>query len=168
MKERIYLTGIMGSGKSSIGKILAKECDFLFFDLDDQIEKKYGMTISEIFANKGETVFRDYEKQMLREISMNQRGIIATGGGIILRNDNIDFMRAHGLVVFIDRPLEKIISDIDHSRRPLLRDGKDKLYQIFEERIERYHASAHIVFLNDYANKLQAAQKLYEQISQYK
>ena len=93
----------MGSGKSSIGKILAKRTSKKFLDIDFQIIKNQGMNISEIFEKYGEEYFRDLEKKELEKLDNIEDYIISTGGGIILKQENIDMMKKIGLILFLDK-----------------------------------------------------------------
>lgn len=100
--NRIFLIGYMGSGKSTIGKVLAKTMQFSFVDLDLFIEQRFHKSISQIFAESGELAFREIEKRMLIEISSYEKVIISTGGGTPVFEDNMSFMKMKGETVFLD------------------------------------------------------------------
>lgn len=101
----VYLIGMMGSGKSTIGKILAQKLNYRFFDTDILIEKVAAKSIPEIFATEGEEYFRDLETQILREVSAYNHSAIATGGGIVQKPINWSYLR-QGLIVWLDVDLE--------------------------------------------------------------
>ncbi|MCG6552751.1 MAG: shikimate kinase [Candidatus Magnetominusculus sp. LBB02] len=97
--KNIVLTGFMGTGKTTIGRVLAKSLGRVLIDLDAEIEKKMGMKITDIFAEMGEAAFRDMETEMARTISTLSNAVISTGGGIVLRKENIELLRTNGIVV---------------------------------------------------------------------
>lgn len=144
--SNIVLTGIMGCGKTTLGKMLAKRLNMGFIDIDKFIEDKYGK-IPELFK-KGENYFREIEHSAVLEISDREGFVIATGGGVVIREDNISALKRKGIIFFIDRPLDKILSDIDTSGRPLLKDGKDKLTEIYQERYPLYTGTCDVHIIN--------------------
>ncbi len=139
-KTNIVLIGMPGSGKSSIGKTLAKRLGMNFVDTDTLVEKEHG-AIPKIFGEKGESVFRQYEHEAAKKAAQLSNTVISTGGGIILDEKNIKVLRATGTIVFLKRPLEKLLTDIDTSGRPLLPD-KEALCTLFEKRNPLYHKYA--------------------------
>lgn len=132
----VILIGMPGSGKSTLGKILAEKISYEFIDMDKFIENKSGQTISELFA-KGENIFRDVESEVCKELSKIEGAVIATGGGVIKRKENMDCFK-DTTVVFINRSIEKILEDIDKEERPLLKSGIQNIKEIYNERIELY------------------------------
>ena len=137
--ENIVLSGMPGAGKSTVGKLLAKETKRAFFDLDEEIVRVAGCSIPEIFANDGETAFRDLETRVLRDVLSNQKNIVlATGGGAILRDENIDLVHRNGKIYFIDRPLADLLPTKD---RPLA-SSAEAIRHRFEERYDRYCKTA--------------------------
>jgi shikimate kinase len=139
--NNIYLIGFMGAGKTSVGRILAKSLKMGFVDIDDRIEKELGMTISQIFSKWGEDYFRDAEAKMLRTISGNKEQVIATGGGIVLRDENWDTMRENGVTVYLKASAEVLWNRIKHNTtRPLLQveDPSKKAVEILSRRIPLY------------------------------
>ncbi|MBE6666207.1 MAG: shikimate dehydrogenase [Ruminococcaceae bacterium] len=134
-KENIVLSGMPGSGKSTVGKILASLLNRKFVDTDEEIIRKAGKEISEIFAECGETGFRLLEAEVIARVSSEHQGaVIATGGGSILRDDNVRALKRNGRIYFLNRPLENILPTAD---RPLSLD-RTALKERFEERYERY------------------------------
>ncbi|MBO5936313.1 MAG: AAA family ATPase [Clostridia bacterium] len=143
-KQNIVLVGMPGSGKSTIGKALAKKLGRDFIDTDDVITQKHGV-ISEIFSQYGESYFRDRESEAVADTAKQSSLVIATGGGAILREENVDMLRQNGVIFFLNRPLEDIIPTDD---RPLSSNLKD-LKKCFDERYDKYKASADFeIFVN--------------------
>ena len=139
--RNIFLIGMMGSGKSKTGPDLAKIINYAFVDIDDVIEKASKQSISEIFENDGETVFRDLEKQVLKEISQHHSLVIATGGGLVTLPENWGILH-QGIVIWLDLDLQRSIKRIesDTKKRPLLdqEDISQTFHQIYESRKPMY------------------------------
>lgn len=144
-KRNIVLTGMPSSGKSTIGKRLAKELGMEFVDTDAQIEKATGKPIPQIFKESGEGGFRDIESQVIAEISAKQNCVIATGGGAILREQNVIALRGNGTIYFVDRPLQMLITTDD---RPLS-SNRDDLIKRYNERYDIYCNTADKRIIND-------------------
>ena len=137
--ENIVLSGMPGAGKSTVGRLLAQELNRPFFDLDEEIVRFAGRSIPEIFATDGEATFRNLETEVLREVLANQKGIVlATGGGAVLRDENVDFLHRNGKIYFLDRPLEALLPTSD---RPLA-NSEEAIRRRYEERYERYCTTA--------------------------
>ena len=121
----IYLIGPMGSGKTTIGKILSSRLKYQFFDTDEEIKKKIGMSISSIFNKQGESGFRIIESQTLEELSIKQKSIISTGGGIVLMKENRVIMK-NGTCIYLkvdfDEQLKRLANSDD---RPLVSKNSD-------------------------------------------
>ncbi|MGK7897835.1 MAG: shikimate kinase [Xenococcus sp. (in: cyanobacteria)] len=140
----VYLIGMMGSGKSTIGKILAHKLKYRFFDTDILIEKVAQKTIPEIFATEGESYFRDLESKVLQELSAYTHSAIATGGGIIQKTVNWSFLR-QGLIVWIDADIEVLQERVaKDTNRPLA----DKLKSLLAKRHSLY-AQADLRVMSD-------------------
>lgn len=148
MKNKIVIIGMPGCGKTTISKILEKELNFKLYDVDEYIQKKTSKTIAELFE-KGEDYFRDIETEACRDLSKKKNILIATGGGVVKRKENIDCFRDESLIIFIDRPVECILKDVDVSKRPLLKDGKEKVLKLHEERYALYKEYADVIVVND-------------------
>ncbi|MFD3156613.1 shikimate kinase [Haloimpatiens sp. FM7330] len=148
INKNIVLIGMPGCGKTTTGKILSQKIKLKLYDLDECIEKSTGKTIKELFS-KSEKVFRDAESKITEQISSTYPKIISTGGGIVKRENNIHALKKNGIIIFINRPIEDIISDINTNTRPLLKDGKEKLYKLYDERIELYKKYCDIEIIND-------------------
>lgn len=149
LEKHIILIGMPGCGKTTIGKRLAKEINANFIDMDHYLVEKEGRTINEIFQQDGEDIFRELETSAIRNVSIMQPSIISTGGGVIKKKKNIDLLRDNGILFFINRPLDNIISDIDIESRPLLKDHIDNLKRLYEERYDLYNSYCHYNIVND-------------------
>ena len=125
---RIFLTGYMGSGKTTLGRALAAEIGIPFIDLDHYIEKRFCKTIAQLFAENGEGGFREIERRMLHEVGEFEDVIISTGGGTPCFFDNIEYMNAQGTTVYLDVPVERlhIRLSIAKGKRPLIKDKNDE------------------------------------------
>lgn len=147
MKKGIVLIGMPGCGKTTLGQDVASRLNLKFVDMDDFIERSSKKTVSQIFE-RGEDVFRAYETKTCEVLSRLDNVVISTGGGVIKKSENMDFYKDF-LVVFINRPLELILEDVDTSTRPLLKDGKAKLINLYRERIDLYNQYAEVTVIND-------------------
>lgn len=149
---KFILTGMPGCGKSALGRNAARTLHCRFCDLDTWIEKTERLTITEIFEKDGEDGFRRIETAALKTVlstpDTDEHEIISSGGGIVVRPENLELM-SRAFVIFIDRPTECIKSDIDTSARPLLADGGDRLRRLFNERIPLYTKSCNARILNN-------------------
>ncbi|MEG1496135.1 MAG: shikimate kinase [Clostridiales bacterium] len=145
----IYLIGLMGSGKTAIGKILAKKIHRRFVDTDGKIEKEYNLPVAKIFANMGEAAFRDIETEVLRDLSKRKNRVVSTGGGAVLRKENIDLMRKSGKVIWLKRRPELILTGTRIHLRPLLAKDPNKIYDIAIEREPLYEAACDFVVINE-------------------
>lgn len=145
MKKRVYLVGYMGSGKSAVGKKLSFATKWPLYDMDDEIERKAGMPIPEIFAKYGEQYFRDLETAFLRDFKEDYC-IIATGGGVAMREENRKIMKETGLVFFLNAPFrdiwQRIATDVN---RPIVQSStREELEKLYEERKPNYFQAGHI------------------------
>lgn len=133
-KENIVLIGMPSSGKTTVGKILAENLSLEIYDLDDEIEKHIGCTISEFFKTHAEKDFRDIETQITKEISKKNGIIIATGGGCILRKENVNALRTNGRLYFLDRDVENLTPT---DSRPLA-TKMEAIKKLYEQRYQLY------------------------------
>ena len=147
LKSNIVLIGMPGCGKTTVGKVLSKKLKYKFCDMDSYIQQISKKTIKELFE-QGEENFRDCETKACEEFVKLNNTIIASGGGVVKREKNIEILKKNCTILFIDRPVERILSDVDINSRPLLKDGKEKLYSLYEERYELYKNAADIIILN--------------------
>ena len=137
-KQNLVLIGMPGCGKTTLGKRLAQKRGMAFIDTDDLIREQAGTDIPTIFANHGETGFRDIESAVIRSLESVQNTVIATGGGAILRSENVHVLRANGRLCFLDRPLDALVTTAD---RPLS-SNSELLRQRYNERYDLYCAAA--------------------------
>ncbi len=132
--NRIFLIGYMGSGKSTIGKLLAEKLGYSFIDMDTHIEEKHFKTVSQIFAEKGETEFRLLEQQCLHEVAEFENVVISTGGGAPCFFDNMHYMNTHGLTIYLKFTAAELAKRLEASqanKRPLLANLKGRELQQF-------------------------------------
>ena len=121
--NRIFLIGYMGSGKTTIGKLLAKKLGYSFVDMDHHIEEKQFKTVSQIFTEKGEDVFRRLEQNCLHEVADFENIVISTGGGAPCFFDNMDYMNRHGLTIYLKLTTDELAERLELvgvSKRPIL------------------------------------------------
>ncbi len=141
MFKNIILTGFMGVGKSSIGTRLARDLGYAFVDIDELIEADQKMTITEIFAQKGEPYFRDVEARIIRTVLENGDQVVSTGGGAVIRDENREVFKEAGLVVCLTARPEVIYERIKHeTHRPLLKvpDPMARIRDLLESRATYY------------------------------
>ena len=151
-KENIVLTGMPGSGKSTVGKLI-KPCGYEFFDTDEEIEKRCGCTIKELIEKKGEKFFRDLETEVIKDLSKESSRVISTGGGAVLREENLRSLKRNGRLYFIDADFKRLRAT---DNRPLS-DTEDKLRRLYEERLDIYRSTADVI-VPDQATALEEAE----------
>ena len=135
-KENIVLCGMPSCGKTTVGQALSSKLNLSFIDMDDLIVSRTGMSIADYFKEKGEKAFRDIESEIALELSKKSGLVIATGGGAVLREENVLALKKNGRLFFIDRPLEKLITTDD---RPLS-SNRELLEKRYNERYDIYRA----------------------------
>ncbi|TVP55175.1 MAG: shikimate kinase [Nodularia sp. (in: Bacteria)] len=136
----LYLIGMMGAGKTTVGQLLANHLGYRFLDTDDVITQSAGRSINQLFAEEGEAAFRQLESDVLAQVCAYTRLTIATGGGIVLRQENWSYLH-HGLVVWLDVPVELLYTRLaEDTTRPLLQDAdpQGKLRSLLEQRTPLY------------------------------
>lgn len=146
--KNLVLIGLSGCGKSTFGRKLAKRLRLPLLDTDVMIEKKTGRSIPDIFAADGESGFRDIESACAREAAAVQGAVISTGGGMILREENMKELSKNGLVVFIDRHPSRILRSTTLKDRPLVQDDRDKLFRLYAARLALYRRHADVTVPN--------------------
>lgn len=145
---RIFLVGLMGAGKTTVGRSLAQRTGLRFADSDHEIERRRGLTVSEIFAQEGEAGFRDLEQQVIDEFTRQDGLVLATGGGAVLRDENRRALHDRGTVVYLRAGPDELAHRMRNDRvRPLLRGGdpRARLRDLFRQRDPLYRESAHFV-----------------------
>ena len=141
--RNIVLVGMPSSGKSTVGKVLSRITGKPFIDMDEEIVRRAGITIPEIFDRDGEKAFRDMETEVAKDLGKEKNQIIATGGGAVLRPENIDALRQNALVILLTRPVDMLPT----KGRPLSKDI-NALKKMESERRPYYNAAADITINN--------------------
>lgn len=147
MRENIFLIGFMGAGKSTIAKALCKELQMQLVEMDARIVEEQGMSINDIFAQYGEDHFRDIESQLILTLGEEGNTIVSCGGGVVVRPQNIEFMKKSGKVVFLSATPETIYERVKNSTdRPILNGHMNVEYiaELMEKRRALYEAAADI------------------------
>lgn len=164
--KRIFLIGFMGSGKTTLGKMLAEKLDYTFIDLDHYIEKRNVKKIAAIFAESGEDAFREIEHKMLIEVCSFENVVISTGGGTPCYFDNIEIMNNSGLCIYLKISNEVLLKRLQKAKefRPLIKDKSDTdlacfIYETLSKR-EKYYTQASIITPNDEENPDEICNKL--------
>ncbi len=139
--RNVVLIGMPGSGKSTFGRAAAEALGLPFIDCDDFIEELEGLTIPQLFA-RSEAVFREAETHAAAILARRQGTVIAAGGGIVKRPVNIALFRPTSAILLVDRAPEDIAADVAIAGRPLLAEGPQKVFTLYEERIAAYRAAA--------------------------
>ena len=156
----IILVGMMGSGKTTLGRLLATRTGRRFIDSDHKLEKRIGASIPHIFAKEGESGFRKHESAILQDICQHQRQVIATGGGAVLADENRRLLQACGWVVYLDIPPEILWLRLREAtgNRPLLEpqtptaERRQRIYDLHAQRYPLYRDSADVIFSPDPSN----------------
>jgi len=146
--NNIYLVGFMGTGKTQVGKKLAKQLERKFLDLDELIKMSENRSISEIFQKLGEPYFRSLEKKMLSEVSKQKECVVSCGGGIVIDPQNIKLMKQTGMMICLSATPEVILKRTKgFSHRPLLNgeDPKEKIRSLLAEREKFYDQADKII-----------------------
>jgi shikimate kinase len=144
----VSLVGMPGSGKSTVGRHLARQLGWRFTDSDAEVERRIGMSIRECFARHGEEAFRDVEQAVINELTASGNAVLATGGGVVLRSANRDALHGRTQVFYLRSSPEDLFRRLRHdTHRPLLQvaDPLRKLRELFRERDPLYRRVAHFV-----------------------
>ncbi len=148
MAENIFFVGLMGAGKTTIGRLLAKHLDKAFYDTDHEIERRTGVKIPLIFEVEGEAGFRKREVAVIEELSQMKNIVLATGGGAVLLQENRENLKKHGTVIYLRANVHELwLRTRNDKNRPLLQNGDShaKLEKLFTERDPLYREVASIV-----------------------
>ena len=141
MKKNLVLTGFMGAGKSTVGRLLAEKLNLRYVDTDAEIERRAKMSIAEIFEKHGEAYFRELERRVVEEVSELEGCVIVTGGGVVLNRENISNLRRKGVIVYLHAEPEVIYRRLHNdSSRPLLRveNPLSRIRELMEQRAPYY------------------------------
>ena len=144
---KIVLLGFMGSGKSTIGKLLSERLEVPFLDLDEEIVRKTGLSIPEIFSSLGEEKFREIEREtLIGLLSKTESLVVSTGGGAPAYKDNMELINKNSISIYLKADFEKLWKRISKdSNRPLVAAGKEKVRELFERRIPFYEKADIVV-----------------------
>lgn len=149
----ISLIGFMGSGKTTVGRILSRKTGYCFTDTDERIERRTGMTIPEIFSKYGEPFFRDLETQELTILlAEEQPMVISVGGGLPMREENRALLKELGVVVFLEASEEELVRRLKSSSgRPMLEGGnlRERIHTLMNERMDRYVSASTVRIFTD-------------------
>ena len=168
LPENIFLVGLMGAGKSTVGRILARRLGKRFVDTDHEIEKRNGVTIPVIFEIEGEEGFRRREQELLADLAQENDLVLSTGGGIVLKPENREVLRSHGFVVYLNARPELLAERTKHDRtRPLLNveDPLTRLRELYAVRDPLYREVAHAIVETGRGAPQQVAQAILGEIS---
>lgn len=142
----LWLVGMMGSGKSVVGDLVASRVGAEFVDLDEEVSARAGASIPELWRREGEGAFRELEAAAVERLSGESGGprVVATGGGVVLRADNVEAMRSSGTVVWLDAPAEVLLQRVAGGEgRPLLAGGPERLSALLAARRALYETAGH-------------------------
>lgn len=160
---QIYLIGFMGTGKSSVARALATRMELPCRDMDEEIIRKTGMSVSDYFEEKGEEAFRDVEHEVLEELSRKEDAVISCGGGAVLRMDNLECMHREGTTFLLTATPETVLQRVKHdNRRPLLKGKKnvEAIAALMEERVPFYEKAADYHVQTDEKTPAEIAEKI--------
>ncbi len=170
MQQNIFLVGLMGSGKTTVGKLLAKRLGLKFVDSDQEIEVHTGASISWIFEIEGEDSFRQREMETINELTSRQGILLATGGGAVVRPENREALKKRGIVVYLRTSVSNILKRIQHDKnRPLLqtKDRRAKLEELSHQREPFYQEVADIIVDTGRSNIHTMVQSIANQIKEF-
>ena len=149
-RRSIVLCGFMGCGKTTIGRVLAKRLGYRFADTDDMLTAQTGQSISQIFAESGESHFRDLEHQVVQRAARLSRHVISTGGGVMTFERNAQLLSERAFVIHIHRSFEDCYKTIrQRTDRPIGSKSREELLQLYETRFAAYEKYAHYTLTND-------------------
>lgn len=163
----IMLIGFMGAGKSTVSSYLSKKLDMEEVDTDALIVEKEGRKIPQIFENNGENYFRDCESKILIELQRRHRLIVSCGGGIVLREENIQSMKKQGRIVLLTATPQTTYERVkDSKERPILNDNMNTEFiaQLMEKRQDKYQAAADVIVATDHKEVPQICDEIIEKL----
>jgi len=163
--QAIFLIGMMGAGKSTVGRLLASQLHFAFVDADRELEARSGVPIPTIFEIEGEAGFRKREAALLDELTQRKRIVLATGGGAILDPGTRDVLKQRGLVIYLRASIDEILRRTRHDRsRPLLQtaDPRARVDELLAQREPLYSSTADLVFQSASSNPRRLVARLIE------
>ncbi|MDI9414289.1 MAG: shikimate kinase [Bacillota bacterium] len=167
----IVLAGFMGVGKSSVGRVLAGHLGRDFLDLDEEIEKDIGMTISEFFSKEGEQAFREKEKELIRKFSSQSELVLSVGGGAVLNRENVAELKKRGRLILLTADVDTIFERLkDDTTRPVLGIPvtKAKIEELMDKRGEAYERAAQIIVSTDGLSQDGVVNRIIQSLFQFK
>lgn len=165
----IVLIGFMGTGKTTLAKYMGERFAMDVVEMDSEIAKRAGMSVEEIFSTYGEERFRQMEAELLEELQTREHIVISCGGGVVLREENIDRLKKQGKVILLTASPEEILDRVKESEeRPLLKGKKNKewICQMLEERADRYEKAADITVHTDKKTVLQICEEMIQKLEE--
>ncbi len=168
MSKNIFLIGFMGTGKSTIAKVLANSSHMSLVEMDDRLVEEAGMSINEIFETFGEEHFRAMETKLIQTIGEEGNSVVSCGGGVPMREENVAAMRASGRVVYLKTSPEVIYSRVkDSTNRPLLNGNMNVEYisDLMERRRPKYEAAADITIETDGKSRDEICKEILNQLN---
>ncbi|MEO0318633.1 MAG: 3-dehydroquinate synthase [Pseudomonadota bacterium] len=165
--SNIFLVGLMGSGKTTIGRALAKKLNLRFVDADHEIEARTGATIPLIFEIEGEASFRQREADVIRDLTAQQGIVLATGGGAVLNAQSRRYLHERGTVIYLRASINSILQRTSHDRnRPLLQtaDPRARIEELSKQRAPLYEAVAHVTIETGRPNVQSVVQNILTQL----
>ncbi len=166
----VFLVGPMGSGKTTIGRLLARQLGRSFVDSDWYIESQSGADIAWIFAKEGEAGFRERETRAIDELTQREQIVLATGGGAVMATDNRDFLHQRGIVVYLNAPVDvQVVRTSRDKSRPLLQQPNPRkiLQKLYEVRDPLYRQVAHITMPTGHTYPRHMVNQLLEQLTTF-
>lgn len=163
--QRIFLIGMMGVGKSTIGRLLARETGLEFIDSDRELEARSGVTIATMFEVEGEESFRRREAMLLDELTQRRGVVLATGGGAVLQPESRERLHSRGLVIYLESTVDEILRRTQADKaRPLLQaaDRRARIEELLQYRRPLYEATAHLTFHSGMFNPKKLAARILE------
>lgn len=152
MKDNIFLIGFMGTGKSTVASAFSEKYGMKTVEMDEMIADREGKSISDIFAQQGESYFRNLETLLLKELAEQSGFIVSCGGGVVLREENVRLMKESGVIVLLTASPEVILQRVKNdNRRPVLQGRKnvETIRELMEGRRAKYESAADMIILTD-------------------
>ena len=165
LRPLLVLIGMMGAGKTTVGRLLARALDYEFVDCDREVEARSGVSIATIFELEGEAGFRKREAALIDELTQRSHTVLATGGGAVLRAENRARLRERGLVIYLQASADEIARRTANDRsRPLLQtaDPRTRIAELLREREPLYLDTAHLSFVSPAANPRRLVKRILE------
>ena len=166
--QNIYLIGFMGSGKSTVAAVFRERHQMQLIEMDQKISEQEGMSIPQIFEKHGEAYFRSLETELLKELQGSENQIVSCGGGVVLRPENVEFMKENGTIVLLWAKPKTILNRVKgNSDRPLLNGNMNEEYisEMMNQRKPKYNMAADVVVHTDGKNALEICNEIVEKIN---